>query len=149
MMRCFTLLAIFLVLAGCRPRTVPPAPEPFAPEVLRHAFPAVGPGFTTVEFRARAGLVTWHVKNKKKALVGTLMIEDLVAKPEARATFTGSKNTRRGCPAIETSMGGGEAFLYDNRFRIEAVALDPSVKETTRTRWLEGFQLQKLKKSAP
>ncbi len=138
-----------LSLAGCRAPDLPPARVPLAPKVLRRAFPAVGPEFTSVEFRARPGLVTWHVKNQKKSLVGTLILEDLLLKPGEKAAFVGSKNTLRGCPAIETSMGGGQAILYNNRFRIEVVALDPSVKDTTRSAWLEGFHLEKLKESAP
>jgi hypothetical protein len=145
--RLFVLLP-FLTLASCQ-HTTPAAPKPLGPETLRRTFPDVGPEFTTVELRARAGLVTWQVKNKKSALVGTLMLEDLLLKPEEKSAFVGAKNTRRGCPAIETSMGGGEAFLFENRFQIEAVALDPSVKETTRSAWLEGFHLEKLKESAP
>jgi hypothetical protein len=135
-----------LLLSGC-PKLAPvPPPAVLSPERLREAFPTLTTPFVAREFRARPGLVNKHV-HKAGKLVGTLLIEDLRDSPEQRALFEKAPLQVQRCPAISTSMGGGIALLYQNRFKVEAVALDPAVSEGTCRRWLEGFRLSALKEA--
>jgi len=131
----------FLILAGC-PK--PATPTLLPPSRLREAFPSLTTPFTTTEFRARPGLVNLHVKKQGK-LVGMLIVEDLLESPEKRTPFDAATQKVLDCPAIPTSMGGGLALLYEKRFRVEVSAMDPSVSDTQRRQWLEGFHLSALK----
>jgi hypothetical protein len=110
---------------------------------LRSTLPDVRPPFTAVEFRARPGLVNYHLR-KNKDLVGMIVIEDLLEQPEKRALFARSPDRVQGCPSISTSMGGGLALLYKDRFRAEVIALTPAISDRQRRRWLEEFHLNSL-----
>jgi hypothetical protein len=139
-----TLLFCLALTVGCQKTAS--VPVPLSPERLRMVFPALTTPFVAREFRARAGLVTQHVRNAGR-LVGTLSIEDLLDEPEQRAMFAEATQRVQNCPALSTSMGGGMALLYENRFKVEAVALDPAVSDDMRRGWLEGFRLETLKES--
>ncbi|MGC4042231.1 MAG: hypothetical protein QM758_00315 [Armatimonas sp.] len=74
-----------------------------------------------------------------------LIIEDLLESSEQRAMFDTASQKVLGCPAVPTSMGGGLALLYKKRFKVEATAMDPSISDSQRRAWLEGFHLEELK----
>lgn len=135
------LLLGLLILAGC---PTPAKPTLTPPDKLREAFPALTTPFTLTEFRARPGLVNQHIK-KQGNLVGMLLLEDLLESPEKRALFASSSQRIKDCPAMSTSMGGGLALLYNNRFKAEVIAMNPSITDTQRRQWLEGFHFDVLK----
>lgn len=139
-MRAALLLGL-LTLAGC---PTPAKPTLLPPEQLRKAFPALTTPFILTEFRSRPGLMNQHVKKQGK-LVGMLVVEDLLESPEKQTMFASASQEIKDSPVLSTSMGGGLALLYKKRFKVEVIAMDPSVSDTLRHQWLEGFHLDALK----
>jgi hypothetical protein len=121
-----------------------PAPISLSAEKLRDVFPKIGSPLTVVEFRAKPGIVTKHVR-KGDLPIATLMVQDLLGDSGAIREFDGASAKAAGYPAISTSMGGGVAVLAENRFRVEVVSLGPEVTDKVRSQWLEGFRWETLK----
>ncbi|WP_017663296.1 hypothetical protein [Baaleninema simplex] len=153
------LLAMMLVVGGCRNPQTPAPPSETSQQVqpaeggavasdavpgsaFNKFFPAGGDGYERVYTQEKTGFAEAKLKRDGQD-IAMLAISDTISTPIAAQKFQNSQATIAGYPAV--TVGNTQtAILVADRFQVKVISRSPDFTEADREAWIQRFDLSGL-----